>query len=78
MYFQHSAKSKDDYQKNTGMFFGTDDRCNTFLIASKDGIYGRPGIMRLADDGNYDDSRAGDVRVTYAEYMRNGSILHQA
>ena len=72
--FQHSASTKDDYKKDTGIFVGMDDRCNTFLIATQEGVYGSSGIMRLPEDQEYDASRAMDVKVKYADYLRSGVL----
>ena len=68
--FQHTATTKDDYKKDTGIFVGMDDRCNTFLIATKEGVYGSSSIMRLPEDQEYDSERATDVRIKYADYLR--------
>ena len=54
---QHSASGKDHYSKDTGIVVGVGDRCNTSLIATKEGVYGSPGIMMLTEDKEYDAKR---------------------
>ena len=72
--FQHTASTKDYYKKGTGIFVGMDNRCNSFLIATKEGVYGSSGIMRLPEDQENDASRAMDVKGKYADYLKDGVL----
>ena len=74
VYFQHTANKKDEYRKDIGIFVGVNDRCNTFLVATEDGVFGSPHIMRLPEDQSYDGQRASQIRTGYYDYLKDGVL----
>ena len=54
MHFQQTKIGKDEYRKEIGIFVGVNDRCQTYLIDTRDGVYASANAVRVSDDEAYD------------------------
>ena len=72
VWFQHAVRNKDDYKKELGVFLGVMDRSTTYLVGTRDGIYGSSHIMALPDNEAYDPEIAAEVGVRFHEFLQSG------
>ena len=72
VYFQHSKTLKNEYRKGVGVFLGVNDRCNTYLVATDNGVFASPHIVRMPNEDAYDVELLRAVDVRYYDYIDNG------
>ena len=58
VYFQYTKSNKDYYRKDVGIFLGVNDRCQTYLVGTRDGVYASSTVVRMRDDEAYDTTIA--------------------
>ena len=48
------------------------DRCQTYLIGTKDGVYASANAVRVADDEEYDPTSIRELTTQYYDCINNG------
>ena len=54
VWFQHTKNTKEEFRKQIGIFVGVNDRCQTYLVGTADGVYASPNVVRVTDAEAYD------------------------
>ena len=72
VFFQHTQAGKDEYRKEVGVFLGVNDRCQTYLVGTSDGIYASSNAVRVGDEEAYDMILLKDITVKYYSYISEG------
>ena len=72
MHFQYTQSNKDIYRKDVGIFHGVNDRCQTYLVGTRDGVYASSTVVRMRDDEAYDKTLAREFTVKSYDYIDNG------
>lgn len=72
VFFQHSKHKNHDYRKENGVFLGVNDRNNTYLVGTPEGIYASPQVVRMLDDSAYDMVLLEQIKVRYYNSISEG------
>ena len=50
VWFRHTKVNKDDYKKAIGIFIGANDRNQTYLVGTEDGVFASADAVKVPDE----------------------------